>query len=105
MLYPPDRADDGESPSATPPEQETNARDTGNTIQSDEERRALDAMGRVRDEYERTGEKHAAATINDAFIHPTAQMMANHPATRHKNHIRTPETPEMRSKVTRRGGR
>jgi hypothetical protein len=65
MLYPPDRADDGESPSATPPEQETNARDTGNTIQSDEERRALDAMGRVRDEYERTGEKHAAGMIND----------------------------------------
>ena len=67
MLYPPDRADDGESPSDTPPEQETNARDTGNTIQSDEERRALDDMGRVRDEYERTDEKHAAATIDDAL--------------------------------------
>ena len=67
MLYPPDRADDGESPSDTPPEQETNARDTGNTIQSDEERRALDDMGRVRDEYERTEEKHATGTINDAL--------------------------------------
>ena len=28
-LFPPDRADDGESSSFTPPEQETNARDTG----------------------------------------------------------------------------
>ena len=41
------------------------------------------------------------------FTQPTAQMhhrMANHPATRHQNK-RTPETPEARSKVTRRGGR
>ena len=68
-------------------------------------RRALDGMGTAHDEYKRTEEKHATGTINDAFIHPTAQMMANHPATRHKNHIRTPETPETRSKVKRRGGR
>ena len=67
MLFPPDRADDGESPSDTPPEQETNARDTGNTIQSDEESRALDGMGTAPDEYERTDEKHAAGTINDAL--------------------------------------
>ena len=57
--------DDGESPSDTPPEQETNARDTGNTIQSDEERRALDGMGTAHDEYERTDEQHAAGMIND----------------------------------------
>ena len=33
--------------------------------------------------------------------------MANHPATRHQNQNkrRTPDTPEVRSKVTRRGGR
>ena len=42
-------------------------RDTGNTIKDDEGRRALDDMGRVRDEYERTEEKHATGTINDAF--------------------------------------
>ena len=65
MILPHDRADDGESPSATPPEQETNARDTGNTIQSDEESRALDGMGTAHDEYERTDEKHAAGMIND----------------------------------------
>ena len=108
VLFPHDRAaaaDDGESPSDAPQKPHKNTRDTGNTIKHDEERGALDGMGRVRDEYERTEEKHATGTINDAFIHPTAQMMANHPATRHNNHIRTPETPEMRSKVTRRRGR
>ena len=42
-------------------------RDTGNTIKDDEGMRALDDMGIVRDENERTEEKHATGTINDAF--------------------------------------
>ena len=67
MLLPHDRADDGESPSDAPQKSHKNTRDTGNAIYSDEERRALDDMGRVRDEYERTEEKHAAGTINDAL--------------------------------------
>jgi hypothetical protein len=58
---------------------------------------------------ERSDEKHAADTTNHVrSTQPTAQMhyrIANHPATRHQNTRRTPETPEVRSKVTRRGGR
>ena len=68
-------------------------------------------MGRAHENYETINEKHAADTTNlGRSTQPTARMhhtMANHPATRHQNQNkrRTPDTPEVRSKVTRRGGR
>ena len=59
-------------------------------------------MGTARDEYERTDEKHAAAKIKRCFYPPDRADDGESHSDAPQNHIRTPETPEMRSKVTER---